>query len=257
MRVRVCAVSYLNSAPLVWGMLHGAERGRFDLEFALPAECAERMAAGEADVGLIPSIELARQGLEWIPGAGVASCGAVRSILLLSKVEPANIRTLAADTSSRTSVVLAQMVLRERYGVRPALLPWPPEALAMLAAADAAVLIGDPALRLDLDGLPYRVLDLGQEWTEMTGLPMVFAVWAAREKDLARELAPVFLSSCRFGRERLEEIVREEAPRRGLREDLARDYLVNRIINLHGEREERGLRAFLAQAERVEAHAHA
>ncbi len=238
-------------------MLHGAEQGRFELEFALPSECARRVAAGEADIGLVPSIELARQGLELIAGAGVASYGAVRSILLVSKVEPASIRTLATDTSSRTSVVLAQVVLHQRYGVRPALRPSAPEVPAMLAAADAAVLIGDPALRLNLDGLPYRVLDLGQEWTGMTGLPMVFAVWAARERSLTQELAPVFLSSCRFGREHLEDIVRQEAPRRGLAEELARDYLTRRIINLHGEREQAGLEAFLEQARRLEAHAHA
>jgi len=255
--VRVCAVSYLNSAPLVWGMLHGAERGRFELEFALPAECAERVAAGEAEIGLVPSIELARQGLEQIPGAGVASFGRVRSILLVSKVEPAHIRTLAGDSSSRTSVVLAQVVLLRRYGVQPAMRSLPPEVPAMLEAADAAVVIGDPALRLDLERLPYRVLDLGQEWTQMTGLPMVFAVWACREEALAHEVAPVFLSSCRFGRAHLEDIVRQEAPRRGLSAELARDYLGHRIINLHGEREQEGLREFLEQARRLEVHAHA
>lgn len=238
-------------------MLHGAEKGRFELEFALPAECAERMAAGEAEVGLVPSIELARQGLARVPGTGVASFGAVWSILLVTKVEPERIRTLATDTSSRTSVVLAQVVLRRRYGVRPALYPHPPEVSRMLAAADAAVLIGDPALRLNRDGLPYRVLDLGQEWTGMTGLPMVFAVWAARDRSLARELAPAFVNSCRYGRERLEEIVRQEAPRRGLTEELARDYLSRRIINLHGEREQAGLEEFLAEARRLEVHAHA
>ena len=257
LRLRVCAVSYLNSVPLVWGMLHGAEGGLFELQFAVPSECAERLASGAAEIGLVPSIELARQPLELIPGAGVASCGRVRSILLVSKVEPRSIQTLAADASSRTSVVLAQVVLLRRYGVSPRLQSLPPDLDAMLEGADAAVLIGDPALRLNLDALPYRVLDLGQEWTEMTGLPMVFAVWACREKSLAPALAPAFLSSCRFGLAQLEDIVLREAPRRGLCEDLVRDYLSRRIVHLHGEREYEGLRLFLEHARELEAHAQA
>jgi len=257
LKARVCAVSYLNSVPLVWGMLHGAEQGLFDLEFALPSECADRVAAGSADAGLVPSIELARQRLEIIPGAGVAACGAVRSILLVSKVEPRAIRTLAADTSSRTSVVLAQIVLARRYATWPELIPHAPDAAAMLARADAAVLIGDPALRAGLAPGPYRIVDLGQEWFALTGWPMVFAVWACREKALAAELAPAFLSSCRFGRAHLEDIVRQEAAPRGLPESLAREYLTRHIISLLGEREYEGLRLFLEQARRLEAHAQA
>jgi chorismate dehydratase len=247
----------LNSVPLVWGMLHGAEQGLFDLEFALPSQCAERLASGNADVGLVPSIELARQALEPIPGAGVASRGMVRSILLVSKIEPGAIRTLAADTSSRTSVVLARIVLARRYAARPELVPQPPEVGTMLERADAAVLIGDPALRVGLEPGPYRKVDLGQEWFELTGLPMVFAVWACRDKALAEQLAPPLLSSCRFGRAHLEDIVRQEAAPRGLPESLARDYLTRRIISLLGEREYEGLKLFLEQARQMEANAHA
>lgn len=256
-RLRVCAVSYLNSVPLVWGMLHGAQRDLFDLEFSVPAECAARLEAGAADIGLAPSIELTRQPLEIISGAGVASRGAARSILLVSKVEPAGIRRLAADSSSRTSVVLAQVILRRRYGVQPEVGSRPPDLAAMLEEADAALLIGDPALRLDLDSLPYRVLDLGREWTEMTGLPMIFAVWACREKALLPQVAPLVADSCRFGLEHLEDIVRLEAPRRGLPESRARDYLTRRILNVLGEPEYEGLRLFLEYARQLEAHAHA
>ncbi len=257
LRLRVCAVSYLNSVPLVWGMLHGAERELFELQFSVPSECAERLAGGAAEIGLVPSIELARQPLELIPGAGVASCGVVRSILLVSKVQPRSIRTLAADTSSRTSVVLAQVVLGRRYGAWPKLRPRPPELPAMLHDADAAVLIGDPALRLHLVPLPYQVLDLGEEWTAMTGLPMVFAVWACGAGLQPAGLAPAFLGSCRFGCEHVDDIVRLEAPRRGLPEGLAREYLTRNIIHVHGEREYAGLRLFLDYARELEAHAHA
>jgi len=255
LRLRVCAVSYLNSAPLVWGMLKGPQRGLFELEFAVPAQCAERLAAGRADIGLAPSIELVRQGLEVVSPWGVACSGAVRSILLISKVEPSLIRTLAADSNSRTSVALARILLQERFGVRPALVSKAPDLPAMLEAADAALLIGDPALRLDVEALPYQVLDLGQEWTELTGLPMVFAVWGGRERAWAEQYGTALAESCRYGLERLEEIVRQEAPRRGLEESLARDYLTRRIIYQFGEREYAGLRLFLECASSLEAHA--
>jgi predicted solute-binding protein len=225
-------------------MLHGAQRDLFELEFCLPSECADRLAGGAADIGIVPSIELARQGLELIPGAGIACRGAVRSILLVTKVPPEKVRALAADSSSRTSVVLACMVLERRYGASPRVFSLPPDLPAMLEAADAALIIGDPALRLDADA----ALDLGAEWMAMTGLPMVFAVWGCRKGVASDELTRAFAASCRFGREQLEEIVRREAPPRQLSEALARDYLGRHIVNELGEREYEGLRRFLRYA---------
>lgn len=222
-------------------MLHGPQRDLFDLEFCLPSECADRLSGGRADIGIVPSIELARQGLELIPGAGIASRGAVRSILLVTKVPPERIRTLAADSSSRTSVVLARMVLDRRYGACPRVLSLAPDLPSMLEAADAALLIGDPALRLD----PEAALDLGAEWMAMTGLPMVFAVWGCRPAVASDDLAEAFAASCRFGREHLEEIARREAPPRQLSETLAREYLSRHIVNELGEKEYEGLRLFL------------
>lgn len=225
-------------------MLHGPQRDLFELEFCLPSECADRLARGAADIGIVPSIELARQGLELIPGAGIACRGAVRSILLVSKVPLEKIRTLAADSSSRTSVVLARMVLARRYGASPRLFSLPPDLPSMLAAADAALVIGDPALRLEAEA----ALDLGAEWVAMTGLPMVFAVWGCRKEAASDDLAPAFAASCRFGREHLEEIARREAPPRRLSEALAREYLSRHIVNELGEKEYEGLRLFLRQA---------
>jgi len=247
-RLRVCAVSYLNTVPLVWGMLHGAERGRFELSFSVPSECADRLAGGAADIGIVPSVELPRLGLEVIPGAGIACRGAVRSILLISKVPPERVRLLAADASSRTSVALARIVLARRYGAQPVVRGFPPDLPTMLEAADAALLIGDPALRVEVERLPYAVLDLGREWVEWTGLPMVFAVWACRAGLPPAELAPAFLNSCRFGLEHLDDIVRLEAPRRGITEALAREYLTRRVVLELGEREYEGLRLFLSYA---------
>lgn len=241
-------MSYLNTSPLVWGFLRGPQKDFFDLEFRLPSECADRLASGAADIGIAPSIEFERQGLELIPGAGIACHGPVRSILLVSKTPLDKVRTLAADTSSRTSVVLARIVLERRYGARPALIPHAPDLPAMLAGADAALVIGDPALRIEPERLPYQTLDLGEEWRAMTGAPMVFAVWARRPAAAVPDpaaLAEAFLASCRFGRARLEDIARLEAAPRGLTEAFSRDYLNHNIINELGEEEYAGMRLFL------------
>lgn len=247
-RLKVCAVSYLNTVPLVWGMLEGAQRNLFDLEFRLPSDCADRLEAGDVDIGIVPAVEFARLGLRLIPGAGIASRGAVRSILLITKTAPGKIRTLAADSSSRTSAVLARIVLERKYGSRPAIVSHSPCLPEMLRTADAALLIGDPALRLKPEALPMAHLDLGAEWEEMTGLPMVFAVWASRTDALPDSVAEAFLESCRFGIAHIDEIARREARRRLLSEELAREYLTRHIVNELGEREYEGMRLFLRYA---------
>lgn len=245
---RVCAVSYLNTTPLVWGMLHGAEQGLFELDFRIPSVCADRMASGAADIGIIPSFELTRQDLEVIPGAGIACHGAVRSILLISSRPAPEIRTLAADSGSRTSVQLARVILERKYGASPEFLSRPPDLDAMLRVADAALLIGDPALRVDPARLPYHVYDLGAEWVQMTGLPMVFAVWAGRKEAIAPGLGDRFRDSCRYGRERIEEIVALEAPRREFAPALVREYLTRHIVHELGPRDYEGMDLFLRYA---------
>ncbi len=234
-------------------MLQGDQRGRFELEFALPSECADRLAARQTDIGIVPTVELERLDLEVIRGVGIACRGPIRSILLVLKTPPEAVRTLAADTSSRTSIALARIILAERYAARPRVQPMPPDLDTMLAAADAAVIIGDPALRVDPAALPYRVLDLGGQWRSLTGLPMVFAVWAARREVFAPELTDMFLASCRFGRAHLDDIVRQEAGRRGIPEALAREYLGERVVYELGEWEYRGLAEFLERARRLRA----
>jgi predicted solute-binding protein len=209
-RLRVCAVSFLNTCPLVWGLQYGPQKDVFDLSFEIPSVCADRLRAGTADIGLVPVIEAKRQGLEFVPGLGIACDGPVRSILLVSHVPAPEIRTIAVDCSSRTSVALAGVVLRERFGVTPELTPHGPQLEAMLATADAALLIGDPALRFHPDELPYHVYDLGQEWKWMTGLPMVFAVWAARPEVIDTGVESVLRASCHWGLERMEEIIAQD-----------------------------------------------
>jgi len=188
-------------------MLHGPQRNRFDLEFRLPSDCADHLASGDADIGIVPSFELTRQDLEIIPGAGIACHGSVRSILLISSCPAEQIRTLALDSSSRTSAELVRVILQRGHGVAPQCVSHAPDLDAMLRIADAALIIGDPALRIVPGSLSLHVYDLGAEWFEMTGLPMVFAVWAGRKGTVTPELVASFQESCRYGLARMEEIV--------------------------------------------------
>jgi chorismate dehydratase len=247
----VCAVSYLNTVPLVWGLLHSPDpmlREAFELRFALPSDCAAQLASGEADIGIIPVIEMARQKLEYFRGAGIACHGPVRSILLIAKVPMSRIKTLAVDAASRTSVMLARVILAEKYGVEPKLVARPADLAAMLGEADAALIIGDPALRLDPATLPFETLDLGGEWTSMTGLPMVFAVWSGRKEVIQDRYACVFLESCRYGIQHAADIARIEGPARGVSEELALRYVTRHIVYELGERDYQGLELYVKMA---------
>ncbi len=241
-------MSFLNTAPLVWGLEHGPQRGAFELSYAVPSACADRVAEGAADIGLVPVVEIAKLALDIAPGTAIACRGPVRSILLISKVPVREIRTLAADTSSRTSVQLARVILARRYGVEPAFVNMAPALAPMLGTCDAALLIGDPALRVEPAELPFTTLDLGAEWVEMTGLPFVFAAWAGRAKFITPETARVFVESWRFGESRRSEIVAVEAARRGLPEPLVKEYLTRHIAFEMGAAEIEGLRLFLRYA---------
>ncbi|HZU24305.1 MAG TPA: menaquinone biosynthesis protein [Bryobacteraceae bacterium] len=250
---RICAVSYLNTVPLVWGFAHGSQRGRYQLSFAIPSECADRLRDGRADIGIVPVVECERQNLRIIPGAGIASDGPVRSILLVSKVPFDRIGSLAADSSSRTSVQLARVILARRFGVDPHLVPANPDLEAMLRECDAALIIGDPALAVDPAALPWRVLDLGAEWTSMTRLPMVFAVWAARQDlDPASYSAADFVASLEEGEKHLDEIVAAESRARHMSEALVREYLTRNVSFRIGPRESAAVDLFLRYVAELE-----
>lgn len=220
----------------------------FDLGFALPSHCAEQMASGQADIGILPVIEMARQKLDYFPGNGIACHGPVRSILLLSKVPYAQIRTLAVDSGSRTSVMLSRVILAERFGATPEVFAHPADPEAMLALADAALVIGDAALQIDPEGVRYNCLDLGGEWVKMTGLPMVFAVWSAPRPFIRDDYAEAFSASCRYGLSHMEDIVREQAHARGFTEDLTREYLTHHIVFELDKKDEEGMRWYLQLA---------
>jgi chorismate dehydratase len=167
-------VCYLNVEPLIFG-LDADERYR--LRRDLPSRVAEDLHRGELDLGMIPSIEYAFGDYAIVPGLAIGSRGPVRSVILLHRVPLERVRRVALDTSSRTSAALVKVLLRERLGRDPEYVPLPPAMPEMLAAAEAALLIGDPAL--DFEGDAER-LDLGEEWRMRTGLPFVFAFWAGR-----------------------------------------------------------------------------
>ncbi len=245
---RISAVSYLNTVPLVWGLLEGPQRGFGELSFSVPSECATSLEQGTADVGLVPAVELLNPGLDIIPGCGIGSRGAVRSILLISRKPLSGIRTLAADAGSRTSVMLARILLAERYGCEPEVTPFPPQLDTMLGSADAALIIGDPALRLEPSRLTGHVVDLGQTWAETFGTPMVFAVWAKRSQFECPGLEKVLADSCRYGLDCLDEIVSSESEARGLEPGLVRRYLTSQIRHQLDEEDYRGMDLFLKRA---------
>ena len=242
---KVCAVSFLNTVPLVYGMAHGPQRDAVELQFAVPSECARRVESGAADVGLVPVIEMQRQGLTGVPSVGIACRGPVRSILLVSKVPFGEIRTLAGDSNSRTSVELARIILARRYGAEPVVAPMPPHLGSMLVRADAALLIGDSALAVDPDGAGLAVLDLGAEWFEMTGLPFVFALWSGPADKVTPALAAVLEASCSCGLDHIGRIIEEESARRPLPRLLIERYLTGNIVFRLGDRESEGLALFL------------
>jgi chorismate dehydratase len=240
----VSAVSYLNTWPLVWGFLHGPQRGLFDFRFDLPVHCAEALQDRKADIGLLPCAELDRLELDFLPDLGIACDGPVRSILLISRLPFEKIRTLAVDSSSRTSVALARILLWERYRCRPSVTARSPFLDEMLMDTDAALIIGDPALHLDPETLPYQTLDLGAEWVAWSGLPMVFAVWAGRAEFLTTEVAEAFRASHRWGSEHLDEMVEHASAERGFGKALARDYFSRHIVYPLSSRHLEGLALF-------------
>ena len=187
-RLRISAISFLNTAPLMWDFEHPPQNLRlaqnFEVHYTLPSACAEELARGDSDIGIIPVLAYATiPGLRIIPDIAIAARGAVRSILLVCRKPLDQVRSVALDTSSRTSVALTKVLFHIRWNRTPEFRPHAPELDGMLAENDAALLIGDPALLVDRSR--YLTFDLAEEWKLQTGLPFVFAFWAVREQALA------------------------------------------------------------------------
>jgi chorismate dehydratase len=196
-RVRLGAVEYLNARPLVYGL---DDSPRFSVRFDLPSTCAALLHEGAIEAGLVPSIEYLRGGPYWIvPGLAIVSRGPVASVALFTTRPMSDVRSIALDTSSRTSVALTRILCARRFGIDPRLEPHEPDLAAMLARCDAALLIGDRALtqstvvsrqstvgQSSVDSCQSTVekVDLGEVWTDMTGLPFVYAFWTGHPDAL-------------------------------------------------------------------------
>jgi chorismate dehydratase len=234
-RLRISAISYLNTAPLMWDFEHGDSGRDFDISYTLPSGCARALEEGTADIGIIPAAAYAQiPGLQVLPDVAIASRRAVRSILLVSKVPIEEVRTVALDTSSMTSVALTKILFEKWLGGGRSFTPMAPDIDAMLAEHDAGLVIGDPALKIDRSR--YRTLDLAEEWIRHTGKPFVFAFWAVRSDALGEtapsiDLAAVFRNSRDHGLEpsSLNQIAHEWAPRLDISEVEVRSYLTENI----------------------------
>ncbi|HKO03705.1 MAG TPA: menaquinone biosynthesis protein [Candidatus Acidoferrales bacterium] len=244
-RLRISGVQYLNTAPLVWGFTHGPLVDKYDLSFTLPSLCAQQLARGDADIAIIPAIECQRiPGIVVLPGMAIASKHAVRSLLVVSRMPIEAAQRLALDTSSRTTAALVRLLAAgwwSRRGARIEFAPAAPDLAEMLAEHDAALLIGDPALRLAerqdageplLPGVPpgaMHVYDVITEWRAWTGRPGVLALWAARRDVVTPELVADFLASKEYGLAHLPEIAANAAATLGLPQAHLERYLRENI----------------------------
>ncbi len=256
-KLRISAISYLNTAPLMWDFEHGEAGRDFDISYTLPSACARALAEGAADIGIIPAAAYAEiPGLLVLPDVAIASRRAVRSILLVSKVPIEQVRTVALDTSSMTSVALTKILFEKWLGGGQTFTAMPPDIDKMLATHDAGLLIGDPALKIDRSR--YHTLDLAEEWIRYTGKPFVFAFWAVRnaamlDADPVLNLSAIFRGSRDHGLEpqNLNQIAREWAPRLEISEADVRSYVAQNIhYNLDSDCLE-GLRLFYRYAAEI------
>jgi chorismate dehydratase len=256
-KLRVSVVEYLNTAPLVWGFTDGPLAGRYDLNFTVPSGCAEAVRNGNADIGIIPAIEYQRMdGVAAFADMAIAAKREVRSLLVVAKRPIDRARTIALDTSSRSTSAMVRLLAKNRWKIEPEYIDAPPDASAMLAQADAALVIGDPALRiaLKIDALHSKtpqegepcctddpeaapvpgvsmlfVYDVASEWRQWTGLPAVLALWVARREVGTPEVAADFLASKAYGLERIPEIADRAADQLQLPKGAIETYLRDHI----------------------------
>ncbi|GAC1644557.1 MAG: menaquinone biosynthesis protein [Acidobacteriaceae bacterium] len=237
-RLRVSAISFLNTVPLMYDFEHPPCREQllqsFEVHYTLPSVCAEELRSGKSDIGIVPVAAYATiPDLFVIPGVAIAAKHPVRSILLVSKRSPADLRSVAVDTSSRTSVALLKVLFARHFSADPQFVPLPPDLEDMLENHDAALLIGDAALSIDPSDRRYLYFDLAEEWQRMTGLPFVFAFWtvrgAVRQQALAADASRVFHQSRDAGVAHAPQLAASEAPRYGISQELVLDYLTRHI----------------------------
>lgn len=239
---RTGAVSYLNARPLLWGL--DARPDLFSLRVDLPSRCARLLHAGETDLGLIPAIEY-QMGEYWaVPDVAIGADGPVQSVAVFSSRPLHEVRTLALDTSSRSSVALTRVLAQHHWKIAPTFTSADPDLSRMLSTSDAALLIGDPALAVDTQALGLHKYDLAEAWKAMTGLPFVFAVWAGRADVLDAEQVGALQQACAEGLNSADRIAAEYAGADASRQQAAVSYLRDTLNYRFGARERQGLALF-------------
>jgi chorismate dehydratase len=271
--LRISIVHYLNTAPLVRGFTHGPLRGKYQLSFTVPSQCAEALRSGEVDIAIIPAIELQRiEGLMVLANLSISSKRSVRSLLLISKKPIHDVGRIALDRSSRSTQALVRILCAKSWHITPEFVEADPDLPAMLQQADAALLIGDPALRLAIDSEPNSncdatgelcfsaelagirdssplfLYDIVENWRALTGFPAVLAVWAARPGAVTAEVVRDFQDSLTFGMKRLDEIGAEAARELNLPAQKIIHYLSENIDYTLDEENLRGLNRFFFYA---------
>jgi predicted solute-binding protein len=275
-KLRISIVQYLNTAPLVWGFTNGPLRGKYDPSFTVPSQCAEQLRTGSADVAIIPAIEYQRiDNLVILPEMAIASKKQVRSLLIIAKKPIEQVKSFALDGSSRSTQTLTRILCLEKWKIAPEFFQSPPDLCAMLQQADAALLIGDPALRIavgiEKDSWPgaegqtvcravtlgitssefLYVYDVVGEWRSLTGLPAVLAVWAARRDIATPDVAADFLASRDFGLSRIPEICFDAARELELPARTLESYLRHNIDFSLDEENRRGLELYFDYAQKL------
>ena len=275
-KLRISIVQYLNTAPLVWGFTNGPLRGKYNLSFTVPSQCAEQLRRGAVDVAIIPAIEYQRiDNLAILPDMAIASKKQVRSLLIISKKPIEQVNSFALDASSRSTQTLTRILCAEKWKIAPEFFEASPDLGAMLEQADAALLIGDPALRIAVgiekdswSGAEGRtmcqaaalgitnaemlyVYDVVSEWRSLTGLPAVLAVWAARRDVATPDVAADFLASRDFGLSCIPEICFDAARDLELPQRTLESYLRDNIDFTLDEENRRGLELYFAHAAKL------
>lgn len=256
--LRISAISFLNTAPLMWDFEHGDAARDFAIEYTIPSACAAALAANQADIGIIPAVTYAEiPGLVILPNIAIAAKDRVRSILLVSKKPIEQIATVATDTSSRTSVALLQVLFAMFFGGPRQLTPHAPQLNLMLRSHDAALLIGDAALEIAV-GKEHFVYDLAHLWHERTGQPFVFAFWAVRLDSLDRaprdlDLVKVFQQSRDHGLEpaNLRVIAQQWSSKLKLSEADILTYLTENVHYYLDRQNHAGLQLFLQYSQEI------
>jgi chorismate dehydratase len=275
-KLRISIVQYLNTAPLVWGFTNGPLAGKYDLSFTVPSRCAEAMRTGAADIAILPAIEYQRiPGLVVLPDLAIASENRVRSLLIVSRKPIEQVHSIALDSSSRSTQALTRILAARHWKIDPEFFETDPDLSAMLGKADAAMLIGDPALRISMAierkgtvspqgraicqaaalGITsseiFHVYDVVGEWRKFSSLPAVMAIWAARPAVVTPEVLADFSASRNFGLTQFAAISLEAAGELELPQQALESYLRHNIDFSLGEENRRGLERYFQEAAKL------